>query len=325
MRRLPLLALLAATVLAGCTAPRRGCAPGGTPRAPRTARPGAASTGPVAPALPRDAYVLYDGATGARVSLDAVLPVLRAADVVAFGELHEQPGANRFSAELFQALSAGDQRPTVLAMEFLERDTQGAVDAYLAGTLPEPEFVKQARLSPAYATSHRPMVEHAKAQHLRVVAANAPRRLVTAFRKQAESFEDWKAAQNEADRGLLPRSSTQLDDAYRRNFVELMGAERGPAFFKAQSLWDDAMAEAIADARAAAPAARVLLVVGGFHVQNRLGTLTKYALRRPDDKLVLVSTVFAEGPTPALPPSARGVGDYVLVVMPPPPKPEVRP
>lgn len=336
LRTLPALALLAlcASAAAGCVSSRRCCPRPGAPSAGPAARP---STGPArapaptpAPApLPKDAYALYDGATGAPVALAAALPALAAADLVAFGELHEQPGANRFTADLWQALTAepgpGAGRPGVLAMEFLERDAQPHVDAYLAGTLPEAEFVKLARQSPAYATSHRPLVEHAKARGLRVLAANAPRRLVTAFRKQEESYEDWKAAQSEADRALLPRTSAQLDDAYRAKFLDLMGPERGAAFFKAQSLWDDAMAEAIADARAAAPTSRVLFVVGAFHVQSRLGTLTKYAQRRPDDKVALVTTVFAEGGTLALPADAKGTGDYVLVVAKPPPQEQVHP
>jgi hypothetical protein len=104
-----------------------------------------------------------------------------------------------------------------------------------------------------------------------------------------------------------------------------MGEERGAAFFKAQSLWDDAMAEAVADRRATAPQERVLLIVGGFHVRGRLGTLTKYAQRRPQDRVGLIVMAYGEDPALSLPADARGQADLVLVVRTPEEKPRVHP
>jgi uncharacterized iron-regulated protein len=96
-----------------------------------------------------------------------------------------------------------------------------------------------------------------------------------------------------------------------------MGPERGPRLLKGQSLWDDAMADSVADFRAAHPDHRVLLVVGGFHVAGRLGTITKFAERRPGDRVRLV--VMSQGKPPDLPfdPEDRGEGDLVLTVAPP--------
>lgn len=277
--------------------------------------------------MPKDAYALYDGATGAPADMGAVARLVAGSDFVAFGELHDQPGAGRFELELWKAVTgAPDKRPAALAMEFLERDTQADLDAYLAGSLEEAEFVKRARQSPGYAKMHRPLIEHAKAGGHPVVAANAPRRLVTAYRKQEAPYAEWKAALPEADQAFLPSTTATLEDAYRAKFVELMGPERGPAIFKAQSLWDDAMAEAVADHRAAHADARVLLIVGGFHVEGRLGTLTKYAQRRAQDRIGLITTVFAESATSlALPAEAKGTADLVLVVVKPPPEPKVHP
>lgn len=317
----PLLPLLVLVSLATPACTRHACRSRALPTAStRAASPVPAA--PAAPAVPRPASVLRDGATGAAVGPEAWARLVAGADVVAFGEFHEDPEGSRAEGALWDALlGAADGRPATLALEFFEKDTQGDLDAYLAGALAKPDFVKRTRQGPAYEKTHGPLVEAAKAHGRAVLAANAPRRLVTAYRKQAEAYEDWKAALPEADRAALPRSTSTPEGPYRERFVSLMGQERGAAFFKAQSLWDDAMAESVADARTAHPDARVLLVVGGFHVQERLGTLAKIAQRRPEDRLALVVMAHGDGPDLALPADAQGTADLVLVVPRPPPEP----
>jgi uncharacterized iron-regulated protein len=304
-----LVVVLAPAFLAGCA----NCCP---PPCPTPASPSAlrARAGVAQPAA-APASVLRDGTTGLAVGAEAYARVVAGADVVMFGELHGHAEGAKAELALWRAVAAApDGRPGALALEFFEKDTQADLDAHLAGTLAEADLVKRARQSNAYAATHGPLVAEAKAKGLRVIAANAPRRLVTAYRKQAEPYEAWKAALPEADRAFLPRTTAETPGPYREKFLNLMGPERGPAFFKAQALWDDAMAESVADARAADPAARVLLVVGGFHVADRLGTLEKFAARRPADRVVLVQMATSADAALPLPPDQRGRADLVLVV-----------
>lgn len=242
----------------------------------------------VAPAQPAEpALALYDAA-GAPSTLDAFVVRCDAADVVAFGELHEHPVAARLELELLTALLAMP-RPVALAMEFFETDTQPAIDAYFAGEIDEPTFRERTGRDEAYETSHRPLVEACKAKGARVVAANAPRRLVTAYRKSGLEYAPWLASLPEADRALLPASSVPPHDEHERRFMALMGPERGPAFFKSMALWNDAMAEAIVAASADDPNVRVMLVVGAFHVAARLGTITQVLARAPDHDVALLT------------------------------------
>jgi uncharacterized iron-regulated protein len=263
--------------------------------------------------------VLRVGATGSPAAPDAFARLVAGADVVAFGELHGHAEGAKAELALWRALAeAPDGRPSALALEFFEKDTQADLDLYLAGTLPEADLVKKARQTNAYDATHAPLVRDAKARARAVIAANAPRRLVSAYRKQAEAYDAWKAALPEADRALLPRETTTPEGPYRERFMALMGPERGPAFFKAQALWDDAMAESVADHRAAHEGTRVLLVVGGFHVAGRQGLLEKLAARRPGDRIVLVQMTVSESPDLALPADDRGRADLFLVVPKPP-------
>lgn len=321
MHSIPALTLLSLATLSSVGCVQRRAAPAPVPAPDARPRPQLSKPAQVAPTS-----VLRDAATGGVADWAAVERLVSASDVVAFGEYHDDPHGARFEERLWSLVaSAPDKRPGTLAMEFLERDVQADLDAYLAGTLDEETFRKRARQGPGYAKAHRPLIEHAKARGRPVIAANAPRPLVTAYRKQEAPYAEWKAGLSPEQQAALPRETRVIEDAYRDKFMALMGAERGAKIFKAQSLWDDAMAEAVADRRAAFPQERVLLVVGGFHVQSRLGTLTKLAERRPSDRVGLIVMAHGADATLALPDDLRGQADFVLVVPRPPPEPKVHP
>ncbi|MBX7080472.1 MAG: ChaN family lipoprotein [Nannocystaceae bacterium] len=252
----------------------------------------------------------YYDAVGGSSSVDAFVAQARGADFVAFGELHEHPVASRLELELVRALlQAG--RPFALAMEFFERDTQPAIDDYFAGRIDEATFVQRTERNEAYASSHRPLVEACREAGATVIAANAPRRLVTEYRKSNLAYDAWLASVPEAERPLLPARSVPPHDEHERRFLALMGPERGPPFFRSMALWNDAMAESCARHRDAHPDALVMLVVGAFHVAGRLGTVTAYRERRPDDRIAVLTMKDGTLPFAA---EDRDEGDLVVKV-----------
>ncbi|MHC5011278.1 MAG: ChaN family lipoprotein [Planctomycetota bacterium] len=297
-------------LLTGCVSPRRTrCCPSYAVRVQ-----------PSAP-TPKRVFAFYDGATGAPSDVDAFLASARNADLVVFGELHSNPVGARFEREVLVALGRMD-RPVALAMEFFEADTQAALDAYLAGTLDRAAFVEQTKRAPDYDRTHGPLVDWAKENGVPVIAANGPRRLVSGYRKAEQEYETYLASLTEDDRNLLPSTTTVIRDAYWERFAALMG-DRAESFFLSQSLWDDAMAESIADFRDDHPDHRVLLVVGAFHTTGRLGTVTKYLLRRPDDRVAVLTMNMNDQPLLPFSEEDRGSGDIVLLV--PPPEQRARP
>lgn len=266
-----------------------------------------------------EAHAFFD-AGGNETSFDAYVDSVADIDFVGFGELHYHAVGSRYELELLKAMSA-QPRPVALAMEFFEADTQKALDEYLAGNIDEAEFREQARRDEKYDDSHRPLIEFCKQAGIPVIAANAPRPLVTAYRKAGvASYDEYLTGLTEEERALLPAKSVPPDDEFKERFMEVMGPDRGPRFYKSMALWNDAMAEAAANFRAEHPEHRVLLIVGGFHVAKRLGTVTQYLDRRPDDSAsVLLMQVDEEGPIDFTE-DDRDEGDVVLKVRMPPAK-----
>ena len=304
------LALLLPTVLAasGCVSANPRCCP-----------PTRRASVPIqAPTPMKEAtHVLYDGRLGTPTTLDAFVGEALGTDLVVFGELHGQPVGAEYELALLKALDEKGGRPVAIAMEFFEADTQEAVDAYLAGDMDAETFQKETKRNAAYAKTHGPLVDWAKANGAPVIAANAPRKLVSGYRKAKTDYPAFLESLTEEERALLPESMSVVEDEYWERFSTLMGEKMAKPFFLSQSLWDDAMAESMAEFRASHPNHRILFIVGAFHVTEGLGTITKYSQRRPDDKVsALIMSMSPDG-TLAWDEADHHAGNAVLMVKPP--------
>src|SRR3954471_18599118 len=94
---------------------------------------------------------VYDTRQKGPADFEGMLADLTRADVVFVGEQHDDPYTHRLELAVLEGLTRRHQ-PLVVAMEMFERDVQPALDRYLAGTISEEEFLKDARPWPRYAT-----------------------------------------------------------------------------------------------------------------------------------------------------------------------------
>ncbi|GEM_PF-130761 len=299
-------------------------------------------------------FQAYDGHTGQPQSFRQVVERCRGADVILLGEEHSDPVCNQLEAQLLWALwtdaGRGAGRPVGLAMEFFECDTQAALDAYLRGRISESDFRQQTRQGRAYVLSHRPLIELCRAAKIPVIAANAPRRLVRNYRTSGLEYADFRARLDPAEQRWLPLANVYLPGPYEDRFVEMMAGHptgppsaptsqatlatapasqpaSGPApevspasMYRAQLLWDQSMAESLASFRDRFPTHQVLLVVGQFHVAHAGGTLVKFRLLRPSDRVVTVIYRSTSDASLRFDPADRHVGDILIYGIAPPPE-----
>ena len=120
------------------------------------------------------AYALFDDA-GKPVAWPDLVEAAREADVVLFGEYHDDPVMHWLQAELIRDLLAADIRPA-LGAEMLEADDQLVVDEFLAGWVSDDKLKAAANLWPNHFTDYHPLLELAKAHELPFIATNVPRR-----------------------------------------------------------------------------------------------------------------------------------------------------
>ena len=249
---------------------------------------------------------VVSAATGRTISFAQMADEAAKADVVFFGEQHDDDETHR--AELALLTAIGERRrEVILSLEMFERDVQPLLDAYLAGRISEAVFRAQSRPWPNYAADYRPLVELAKAKGWPVLASNVPRRLASIVSRRGLPAIDSLAA---AERAFVARDLQCPKDRYYDNFVAVMGgahrASSAPSvpgarpmtdlFYESQCVKDETMAEAIVEARAKSGGAVVLHVTGAFHSDFGLGTVSRVARRLPSERTVVVSAVPTRDP-----------------------------
>ncbi len=213
------------------------------------------------------------------------------ADIVLVGELHTHSAVHLLQARLLAGLantSRADGRGLALSMEQFSRADQPVLDAYLAGRIGEAALIRDGNAWPNYQSDYRPLVEFARQQHLPVIAANAPKPLVSCVGQEGPAWLDKLPAHR---RSQLARELTLTDDPYRQKFMASIhhgDADGNARRFAAQTSWDDTMAESMVDYLRSHPGQRIMHIAGNFHVEGGLGLASRIASRNPALKVALV-------------------------------------
>ncbi len=286
-----------------------------------TILPAQSQTAPPAPA-----YQLYSN--GVPSTLDAAAKELAGADVVFFGEQHDDRQAHALERALLERLYA--QRPRLtLSLEMFERDVQGVLDEYLHGYITETHFLQSARPWPNYKEDYRPLIEFCREHRIPVVAANAPRRYVNIVSRKGQTALTDLPKSSRTYLAPLPYAMT-LPPEYDRQLTEIFGgnhdsapgkpapvAQPGmpdPALLKqAQGLWDATMADSIARTVRANRGRQILQINGAMHSDSSFGIAARLHEISPRLRIKVV-TVRPDTGYPALPSGlAPGLVDIIAV------------
>lgn len=121
------------------------------------------------------AYQIYTS-KGKKVSEAAFLKAVSKKKHVFFGEYHDNPISHWLQLELTKKAYEEAGQNLVLSFEMFERDNQRAVDLYVDSLYTPKQFEDSCRLWPNYKTDYKPLLDFARENHLRAIAANVPRR-----------------------------------------------------------------------------------------------------------------------------------------------------
>ena len=130
----------------------------------------------------KPAYRLFDQ-NGKNASYKEMLKEASEADIVFFGELHDNPICHWLEYELTADLYAERGKNLILGAEMFESDNQLIVDEYLGGLIKEKNFEAEARLWPNYKTDYKRLLNFARDSSLAFIATNIPRRYAAMINK----------------------------------------------------------------------------------------------------------------------------------------------
>ena len=252
------------------------------------------------------AYTIY-ASDGKPRNFEKMANAARGAQVVLFGEHHDDPIAHWLQLRLAKSLS--EHKKLVIAAEMLETDNQQAVDRYLTGEYTAKQLDSAARLWPNFKTDYKPIVDFAKEKKLRVIASNVPRRYASQVYKGG--FEALSALPDQ-EKSYMPPMPIAYDPnlpGYVRMMKE-MGGHGGDNLPKAQALKDATMAWSILRSL---PQDGVLLHLNGtYHSDNHEGIGWYLRRENPRLKITTIATVSQDN-VESLEAVHRGLADYIIV------------
>ena len=127
----------------------------------------------------KPAYRVFN-AKGKTADYADILKAASEADIVFFGELHDNALCHWLELELAQDLYAEKTDKLVLGLEMFEADNQLLLNEYISGFIRKKDFDSEAKLWPNYKTDYAPIIDFAHDHGIRVVATNIPRRYAAA-------------------------------------------------------------------------------------------------------------------------------------------------
>jgi uncharacterized iron-regulated protein len=261
---------------------------------------------------------VFDGRSAEEIGWARSIERLADADAVFLGETHLDRLTHEAEFEFLRALSAARGGQVALALEMFERDVQPVLDEYLAGRIPESDFLARSRPWPNYRTDYRPMIEFAKDNGIPVIASNLPADL---RRKLAQGGADALAALTPAERALVPDTLIENPPEYWERVEQAtlghgaLGMGGGTdRLYDGQNLWDNTMADSVARSLAADPARLVIHVNGGFHTAFWQGTAWQLQQRAPDARILTVGIETTSDLAAADPAGLAPENDFLVVV-----------
>jgi uncharacterized iron-regulated protein len=264
-------------------------------------------------------YRMFD-AKGNSVGIEKIISEIGKSDVVFLGEMHDDATAHFLQAEIFRQTveKYGANRNVALSLEMFERDIQTVVNEYLNDQISEAQFLAASRPWGNYKTDYRPLVETAKEKKLAVIAANAPRRYVNMVSRLGK--DSLKGLTPEAKKWLAPLPYNDASEAYARKFNSLMGqmndsktpTAHSPILFS-QALWDATMAYSVAQHLKKNKNALIVHLNGGFHTENRLGTVEQLLKYRPKTKVLVVTLRYEDDFQTFDKSKHTDLGDFVIL------------
>ncbi len=278
----------------------------------------------------KPAYRLYDAKIKA-VSYEQLLRRAADADVVLFGELHNNPICHWLELQLAKDLAEQKKGQLVLGAEMFETDNQVALTDYVQGRSSDKEFAAQARLWPNYDTDYKPLTTLARAQKLPFVATNIPRRYATLVARNGLSSLDTVSAATKRLIAPLPLTVDLTRPGYKAMMEMMGGSGHGSSgtpnphgsttdmaanFARAQAIKDATMAYFILQNRK--PGQTLLHINGDYHSKNFDGIVGYLRdMAGPSLKILTISSV--DVPDPEKPKAdsetnLNQLADFVLAI-----------
>ena len=261
----------------------------------------------------KQAYQFFD-VNGKTAKYKSILKEAITADIVFFGELHNNPISHWLQLELTQDMFEEVGEDLVLGAEMFESDNQLILNEYLSDQISEKSFEKEARLWDNYKTDYKPLVEFSKENNLKFIATNIPRRYASIVHNKG--FEGLEEISDEAKKYVAPLP-VEYDPELKgyKEMMEMMGGMGGGHanlnLPKAQAIKDATMAYFILENYKRGKT--FIHYNGTYHSNNFEGIVWYLKQAKPSLDIITIASV-EQDTIASLKEENFGLADYILCV-----------
>jgi uncharacterized iron-regulated protein len=260
----------------------------------------------------KPAYRLFDQ-NGRKTTYKELIKDASEADIVFFGELHDNPICHWLEYEITADLYSEKGKNLVLGAEMFETDNQLIVNEYLAGLVKEKSFETEARLWPNYKTDYKRLLNFARDSSLAFIATNIPRRYAAMVNKSG--FEILNTLDKSALQFMAPVPINYDSTlACYVDMIKMMGdapAHVTRNIARAQAMKDATMAHFILQNFTKG---KTFLHFNGSYHSDRFQSIIWYLLKsNPALKIITISSV-EQKDLDDLEKKSEGLGSYIVVV-----------
>jgi uncharacterized iron-regulated protein len=259
----------------------------------------------------KPAYRIFN-TEGKDVKYGKMLEEMETADVVFFGELHNNPICHWLQIELTRDLYEKKDSAIMLGAEMFEVDNQLILNEYIEGKISEKNYKKEAKLWPNYATDYAPLVEFAKEHQIPFIATNIPRRYASVVYSKGFEGLDSLSAEARSYIAPLPVDYDPELKGYRSMLEEMEGmVHANDNLPKAQAIKDATMAYSIAGALE--KGTLFIHYNGTYHSNDYEGIIWYLNNYKPGLKIVTIASVEQED-IENLEEEYKNKADYIIVI-----------
>ncbi len=264
----------------------------------------------------KPAYLIYPLGKDKSVTWDKLLKAASEADVVFFGELHNNPISHWLELELTKAMFEQSGNQLILGAEMFEADDQIILDEYLQGLIKENHFKKESKVWPNYDTDYAPLVNFAKENHLAFVATNVPRRYSNLVSREGLESLDGLSEEAKAWIAPLPIEMDMELPGYKK-LAEMMviilskDPDSGKRIAIAQAVKDATMGWFISSNLK--DGYTMVHYNGAYHSNDHEGTVFYLQKYKPGVKVLTITTVEQDDIT-HIEEENTNLADFIVVV-----------
>ena len=202
-----------------------------------------------------------------------IVTQLQTANVVYLGETHDREWDHQQQLAIIQALFKHNSK-LAIGMEMFQRQAQPILDRYLAGTITAAELRQQSEFDKRWGFKweyYAPILEFAKAHRLPLIALNTPTEITRKASKQGLESLTTAELQYIPPIAEIDRTNIEyrgmISASYQQHAGIVSIASRSfDRFYTAQLLWDETMAERVANFAKQNPDRQTIVLAGSSHI-----------------------------------------------------------